>query len=115
MYKRATLYSSEVNEIDGERERVTVSTKFKMTSVYKFEANFANALKQVFQRGYERCTSDIKKELHNVCSGEFTLTPALELFLKMLGLHISRSFSRTLLLMIQTFELLECVQIRQNP
>ena len=62
MYKRATLYSSEVNEVDGERERVTVSTKFNMPSVHKFAADFAKALKQVLERGCERCTSDIKKD-----------------------------------------------------
>ena len=33
-----------------------------MPSVHKFAANFAKALKQVLERGCERCTSDIKKE-----------------------------------------------------
>ena len=62
MYKRATLYFSEVNEVDGKREPVTVSTKCNMASVHKSAADFAKSLKQVLQRGYQRCTSDIKKE-----------------------------------------------------
>ena len=33
-----------------------------MPSVHKFAVNFAKALKQVIERGCERCTSDIKKE-----------------------------------------------------
>ena len=59
--KRAALYTTEVVETDGERERVTTASRFNMPSVFKFTADFAKALKQVAQRGYARCTSTMKK------------------------------------------------------
>ena len=59
--KRAALYSTEVVEVDGERERVTTASRFNMPSVFKFTADFVKALKQVGEQGSTRCTSIMKK------------------------------------------------------
>ena len=59
--KRAALYTTEVVETDGERERVTTASRFNMPSVFKFTADFAKALKEVAERGSARCTSTMKK------------------------------------------------------
>ena len=95
--KRAALYTTEVVETDGERERLTTASRFNIPNVFKFTADFAKALKEVAERGSARCTSTMS-------------TVASVPSLKMSLFLICKTFFLMFLLRILVFEVSVFVQ-----